>query len=67
MDMKKIPLPHSFRFSAARRSRDRWRLAFVLPSLAGVLAFYVLPYLDVVRRAFVTAMTGEFAGMSNFR
>ncbi len=67
MDMKKIHLPHSFRFSAARRSRDRWRLAFVLPSLAGVLAFYVLPYLDVVRRAFVTTMTGEFAGMSNFR
>ena len=67
MNMKKIHLPHSFRFSAARRSRDRWGLAFVLPSLAGVLAFYVLPYLDVVRRAFVTAMTGEFAGLSNFR
>ncbi len=69
IDIKKKVLPYSFHFSAARgrRSRDRWGLAFVLPSLAGVLAFYVLPYLDVVRRAFVTAMTGEFAGLSNFR
>ena len=69
MDIKKMVLPHSFHFSAARgrRSRDRWGLAFALPSLAGVLAFYVIPYLDVVRRAFVTAMTGEFAGLSNFR
>ena len=48
------------------RSRDRWGLLFVLPSLAGVLAFYVIPYLDVVRRAFARTLTGEFAGLSNF-
>lgn len=34
--------------------------------MAGVLAFYVIPYLDVIRRAFVRTLTGEFAGFSNF-
>ena len=69
MEIKKMVSLYYFRLSAARggRSRDRWGLAFVLPSLAGVLAFYVLPYLDVIRRAFVRTMTGEFAGLSNFR
>ena len=32
----------------------------------GVLAFYVIPYLDVIRRAFTRTLTGEFAGSSNF-
>lgn len=42
-------------------------LAFVIPSLAGVMAFYVIPYLDVVRRAFAGTVTGEFVGLSNFQ
>ncbi len=54
------------RLSGGRRGRDRWGLIFVLPSLAGVLAFYVIPYLDVIRRAFIRTLTGEFAGLSNF-
>lgn len=46
----------------------KWRGAlWVLPSLAGVLVFYFVPYVDVVRRS-VTQNSGEsFAGMRNFR
>ena len=40
---------------------------FVLPSLMGVLVFYAVPYLDVIRRSFVRTLTGEFAGIENFR
>lgn len=52
------------------KKKNRYRsagLMFVLPSLLGVLTFYVVPYLDVIRRAFVRAATGEFAGTENFR
>ena len=40
---------------------------FVLPSLMGVLVFYAVPYLDVIRRSFVRTLTGEFTGIENFR
>lgn len=48
------------------KNRGRRGLLFVLPSLLGVLMFYVVPYLDVIRRAFTRTLTGEFAGLSNF-
>lgn len=40
---------------------------FLLPSLAGVTVFYLLPLTDVVRRSFTTAVTGEFTGFDNYR
>lgn len=40
---------------------------FLLPSFAGVLLFVLLPFLDVVRRSFRTAVTGEFTGLKNYR
>ena len=46
---------------------ERWGLVFVLPSLMGVLVFYAVPYLDVIRRSFVRTLTGEFTGIENFR
>lgn len=39
---------------------------FLAPSLCGVLILYLLPYADVVRRSFLTAVTGEFTGFSNY-
>lgn len=41
-------------------------LLFLLPSLAGVTLFVLLPFLDVVNRSFRTAVTGEFTGMKNY-
>lgn len=40
---------------------------FLLPNLAGVTVFYLLPLADVVRRSFTTAVTGEFTGFDNYR
>lgn len=47
--------------------QEYWGLVFVLPGLLGVLAFYVLPYLDVIRRAFSYTLTGKYAGFYNFK
>lgn len=48
------------------RRRRRAFLLFLLPSLAGVTLFVLLPFLDVVKRSFQTAVTGEFTGVKNY-
>lgn len=42
-------------------------MLFVLPSLAGVLAFVLAPFVDVVRRSFVGSITEEWVGLKNYR
>lgn len=42
-------------------------IAFLLPSFLGVAVFVLVPFLDVVRRSFVTAVTQEWAGINNYR
>ncbi len=39
---------------------------FLLPSLAGVMVFVLLPFLDVMKRSLQTAVTGEFIGVKNY-
>ena len=41
-------------------------LAFLLPSFLGVVLFVLLPLLDVFKRSFTTAITGEFVGIQNY-
>ena len=41
-------------------------LAFLLPSFLGVVFFVLLPFLDVFKRSFTTAITGEFVGIQNY-
>lgn len=41
-------------------------LAFLLPSFLGVMFFVLLPFLDVFKRSFTTAVTGEFVGIQNY-
>ena len=50
---------------AALRSRYAW-VGFLLPSLMGVLLFVLLPFLDVIRRSFLTAVTEEWSGLRNY-
>lgn len=53
----------------AGRSR-RCRLSgwsFILPSLCGVIIFYLIPFADVVRRSFVRTADGHFAGLLHYR
>lgn len=40
---------------------------FLLPSLAGVSVFVLLPFLDVIRRSFCEAVTGGFVGLKNYQ
>ena len=49
----------------AFQSRYAW-IGFLLPSLAGVLIFVLLPFADVVRRSFLTAVTEEWTGLHNY-
>lgn len=50
---------------AALKSRYAW-VGFLLPSLMGVLLFVLLPFLDVIRRSFLTAVTEEWTGLHNY-
>lgn len=40
---------------------------FLLPGFLGVLVFYLVPFLDVVRRSFTQAVGGKFVGFSNYK
>lgn len=47
--------------------RMRARIYFLAPSFLGVFLFVLLPFGDVVRRSFMTAITKEGAGVQNYR
>lgn len=49
----------------AKQNRAGW--LFILPSLCGVLVFYLIPFGDVVRRSFLNAVGKGFAGLDNYR
>lgn len=42
-------------------------LLFLLPNLAGVACFTLLPFLEVVKRSFQSAVTLEWVGLKNYR
>ncbi len=65
---KKHPVPacQSGGGAIIHRSRYAW-IWFMLPSVAGVVIFVLLPFLDVVRRSFVTAVTQEWTGFRNYK
>ena len=41
--------------------------SFLLPSFLGVSVFVLIPFLDVIRRSFLTAVTEEWAGLHNYQ
>ncbi|MGL4799707.1 MAG: carbohydrate ABC transporter permease [Cellulosilyticaceae bacterium] len=41
-------------------------LCFMLPSLIGVMVFIFIPFIDVIRRSFFSAMSGKFVGAKNY-
>lgn len=42
-------------------------LSFLLPSLAGVTIFILIPFADSVRRSFCSAVTNNFVGIKNYQ
>ena len=48
------------------KRNDKVGWLFVLPELCGVLVFYLIPFVDVVRRSFARTM-GGFCGLDNYR
>lgn len=51
-----------------RKIGRKWAGAvFLVPSLLGVLLFVILPFGDVARRSFMTAVTKEAAGVKNYK
>ena len=53
-----------------RRGLQQDRRAAVIllgPSLAGTAVFYLLPFLEVVRRSFTDALGRQFVGFSNYK
>lgn len=47
--------------------RNRHGFFFLLPSMAGVFCLVLIPFADVVRRSFLTAVTQEYTGIENYR
>lgn len=48
--------------------RSKWTgFSFLLPGFCGVAVFSLLPFMDVIRRSFVQAISGRFCGLENYR
>lgn len=50
-----------------RNKKRKSFLLFLLPSFLGVVMFVLLPFLDVCKRSFETAVTGSFVGFKNYQ
>lgn len=50
-----------------RKNRIWYAAGFLLPGLAGVSLFYLLPFAEVVRRSFLQSASGRFVGVENYR
>ena len=49
------------------KKKRKFFYLFVLPGYLGIVVFVLLPFGDVVRRSFTTAVTGQFNGIQNYR
>lgn len=49
------------------KKNGRAFLIFMAPSFLGVAVFVIIPFLDVFRRSFTTAVTGKFTGIANYK
>ncbi len=49
------------------KKKRRFFYLFVLPGFLGIMIFVLLPFLDVVKRSFTTAVTGEFSAGKNYQ
>ncbi len=50
-----------------QKKRRKFFGLFVFPGFLGIMVFVLLPFLDVVKRSFTTAVTGAFIGGKNYQ
>ena len=50
----------------AEKKREWKGFLFLIPSFAGVGIFWVIPFADVIRRSFFSAVSVEFTGLRNY-
>lgn len=62
-----MKLCRRLKFTLRNNKRNLRGILWILPSFAGVLVFYLLPYADVVRRSFLGAVDNRFVGIDNYR
>ena len=62
-------MPYARKQTPIRRNKNTAVKAylFLAPSLLGVAAFVLIPFLDVIRRSFYEAMGGRFVGLKNYQ
>ena len=49
-------------------SYKKWQgIFFVIPSIIGVCAFVLFPFLDVIRRSFISAVNNNWMGLGNYQ
>ena len=67
---RSMKLSTKYRFTLRNKKRKTaWKevVCFLFPGFLGVALFVFLPFADVVRRSFSTAVTGEWAGLQNYK
>ena len=53
---------------SSRKHRKRLAgISFLLPGFCGVAVFYLIPFVDVIRRSFVQMASGSFCGLQNYK
>ncbi len=64
---QKIGADQGFPVNKKAYEDERAGYFLILPSFTGVAVFWVIPYLDVIRRLFTSAISGKFTGFDNYR
>ncbi len=50
------------------KTKYQWSgILFILPSFIGVSIFVLIPFMDVIRRSFTEAISGEWVGINNYK
>lgn len=55
------------KLSSMKRREEKAAWLFLMPSIAGIAIFVLLPFADVIRRSFLDAMGRRFLGIDNFK
>lgn len=65
---KKVKKPNEKRAQASRSTRKQKRAAafFLVPGLAGVSVFVLIPFANVILSSFRTSLTKQFVGLKNY-